>query len=491
MKRIQSLNVDMDALPEGDLSVDAAIVDRDLVAMQGSDWERPDARLDFEDPLVQSLVQWLGRDAVEKLRNDSFQALKRSISMLPDPVEQSSFVWDAIGGPADILKVSEAVLSYRQFDEGALIIADAMGANVEFRGVMRTLDRPEDMPLKNFLALETIAVNNIHAFNERLAALIPFMRGMFGDRDFSVGSAVVVIAAAKGFLRGLSKLESGFALSQPVSDELLGRLEYFREDIVKAAETVKRTCKVNPLRFSLGVLSGVRRSLVPGGAGDFRYAVRAIGGTIETDEDLVAAADAFSNYLQNTDDFNVALAAAGLTPEEGPQVVSHIMARRHLMTSAQTVGVPWAEVSTELSVSPDANLAAVEELIAHVADDGLTGRLKAVAKGYSKRVGDVLDVGRHHVTTRRYWMDAGDRVVEIDPEISIGDIKELVRIEPQIGKAKELLKSCGATSRPDIDILERHLEWMTSAYALPVADEAFDAIISSRAEVIPLRLSQQ
>lgn len=491
MKRIQSLNVDMEALPEGDLAVEPAIIDRDLVAVQGSDWERPDARLDYEDPLVQSLVQWLGRDAVEKLRNDSYQALKRSISMLPDPVEQSSFVWAAIGGPEDILKVSEAVLSYRQFDEGALVIADAMGANVEFRGVMRTLDRPDDMPLKNFLALETIAVNNIHAFNERLAALIPFMKGMFGDRDFSVGSAVVVIAAAKGFLRGLSKLESGFALSQPVSDELLGRLEYFREDIVRAAETVKRTCKVNPLRFSLGVLSGVRRSLVPGGAGDFRYAVRAIGGTIETDEDLVAAASAFSNYLQNTDDFNVALAAAGLSPEEAPQVVSHIMARRHLMTSAQAVGVPWAEVSCELSVSPDANLAAVEELIAHVGDDGLSGRLKAVAKGYSKRVADVLDVGRHHVTTRRYWMDAGDRVVEIDPEISIGDIKELVRIEPQIGKAKELLKSCGATSRQDIDTLERHLEWMTSAYALPVADEAFDAIISSRAEVIPLRLSQQ
>ena len=491
MKRIQSLNVDMEALPEGDLAVDATAVERDLAAVQGSDWERPDARLDYDDPLVQSLVQWLGKDAVDKLRNDSFQALKRSMAMLPEPVEQSSFVWEAIAGPSDILKVSEAVLSYREFDEGALIIADAMGANVEFRNVIRSLDRPDGMPLKDFIALEQVTVDNIHAFNDRLAALVPFMKAMFGDRDFSVGSAVVAIAAVKGFVRGLSKLESGFELSGPVSDELLGKLEFYREEIVKSAETVKRTCKVNPLRFSLGVLSGVRRSLVPGGAGDFRYAVRAIGGTIETDEDLVAAAQAFSAYLHNTDDFNEIVVAAGLSVEEVPQIMSHIMVRRHLMTSAQAVGVPWSEVSHELSVSPEAKVSAVEELAGHVADDGLTGRLKAVAKGYSKRLADVLEVGRHHVTTRRYWMDAGERVVEIDPEISIGDLKELVRIEPQIGKAKDLLKSCGATSRQDIDTLERHLEWMTSAYALPVDDSAFDAIISSRAEVIPLRLSQQ
>ncbi|NTF16949.1 hypothetical protein G6L37_00720 [Agrobacterium rubi] len=491
MKRIQSMNVDMDALPETDLSVDAAIVERDLAAMQGSDWELPDARLNFDDPLVQSLVQWLGKDAVDKLRNDGFQALKRSIAMLPDPVDSSSFVWAAINGPSDIIKVSEAVMSYREFDEGALIIADAMGANVEFRNVIRSLDRPEDMPLKDFLALETIIVGNIHGFNERLGSLVPFMKALFGDKDFSVGSAVVAIAAVKGFMRGLSRLESGFALSQSVNDELLGRLEAFREDIVKSAEVVKRTCKVNPLRFSLGVLSGVRRSLLPDGAGDFRYAVRAIGGTIESDEDLKAAAIAFSEYLRNTDDFNVAMTSAGLSPEEAPQVVSHIMARRHLMTAAQTVGVPWFEVSGELSVLPDVRIEAVEELISHVADDGLTGRLKAVAKGYSKRVADVLEVGRHHVTTRRYWMDAAERVVDIDSEISIGDLKELVRIEPQIGKAKELLKSCGATSRQDIDKLEQHLEWMTYTYALPVDDAAFDAIISSRAEVIPLRLSQQ
>jgi hypothetical protein len=161
------------------------------------------------------------------------------------------------------------------------------------------------------------------------------------------------------------------------------------------------------------------------------------------------------------------------------------------MTSAQTVGVPWSEVAAELSVSPTARLATLEDLVLHVAEDGLTGRLKAVAKGYQKRVGDVLDAGVHHVTTKRYWMDAGERVIDIDPEISIGDLKELVRIEPQIGQAKELLKSCGATSRDDIDTLERHLEWMTSAYALPVDDTAFDAIIASKAEVIPLRLSQR
>jgi hypothetical protein len=491
VKRIQSLNVDIEAMPDGDLTVDAATVDKDLVDIQGSDWEMPDGHLDFEDPLVQSLAQWLGKDAVDKLRNESFQALKRAIAMLPEPVEQASFVWDAIGGPDDILKVSEAVVSYRQFDEGALIIADAMGANTEFRNVIRGLDRGEEMPLKDFLALETVTVNNIDAFNGRLEGLIPFMKSLFGDRQFTVGAAVVVIAAVKGFVRGLGRLENGFELSQPISDELLGRLEYFREEIVRAAEIVKQTCKVNPLRFSLGVLSGVRRSLVPDGAGDFRYAVRAIGGTIETREDMVAAAAAFGEYLRSTDDFNQIVTKAGFSLEEVSQIISHLMVRRHLMTSAHSVGVPWPEVSAELSVSADARLEGLGELIGHVAGDGLTGRLKAVAKGYSKRVGDVLEVGRHHVTSRRYWLDAGERVAVIDPEISIGDLKELVRIEPQIGHAKDLLKSCGAASRDDIDTLERHLEWMTCAYALPVDDTAFDAIISSRAEVIPLRLSQQ
>lgn len=490
MKKLQAYNVDIEALPDADLSVEGTTVENDLVSIQGSDWERPDGKLDYDDPLVQSLIQWLGRDAVEKMRKDGFQALKRAISTMRDPVSSESFVWDAIKGPEDILRVSEAVVSYRQFDQGALIIADAMGGNTEIRNVIRTTNCNQDDLLKDFLITEKLTVDRIDIFNERLASLAPFMEAMFGAKDFSVGSAVVAIAAVKGFVRGLSRLEAGFVLSQPATEDFLSRIEYFREEIVRSAEVVKNTCKVSPLRFSLGVLSGVRRSLVPGGAGDFRHAVRSIGGTIETEDDLVAAASAFSEFLSSTDDFNRIVVDAGFDLEEVPQILSHLMARRHLMSSARSVGIPWSEVADALSIDPQASLGALGDLIGHVSDDGLTGRLKAVSKDYSKKLQNVRDVGEHHVVSRRYWLDAGDRVAEIDPEITIGDLKELVRIEPQIAKSKDLLKACGAASRDDIDTLEQHLEWMTAAYALPIEDHAFDAIIASRAEVIPLRLSQ-
>ena len=491
MKRLQAYNVEIEANPHGDLAVDQAIVERDMAAIQGSDWERQDEALDMTDPLVQSLVQWLGRDAVEKLRSDSFHALRRSIAMLPDPVEQTSFAWDAIRGASDIMKVAEAIVAYRQFDEGALVLADAMGANHEFRAVMKAASVPDDLPLTDFLSRERAVVDRIDAFNGRLGDLMPFMEAMFGGEEFSVGAAVVAVAAAKGLSRGLPRLSDGFRISKAVDDEILGNLEFFREHMVAAAQKVEKACRISPLRYALSVLSGVRRSLAPGTAGDFRYAVRAIGGSIESEEDLKAAASAFAEYLKNVDDFNHTVGAAGFELDEVPQLLGHIQVRRHLMSSAQSVGVPWGDVSRELSIRPDARTEILSDLLAHVKDDGITGRLKAVAKGYTKKVANVLEVGQHYVTVRRYWMDAGDRVAGLDPEIAVGDLKELVRIEPQIGHAKELLKSYGATSRADIDTLERHLEWMTSAYALPVEDSAFDAIIATKAEVIPLRLSQQ
>lgn len=492
MKRLQSLNVDIEAIPDNDLVVPPEVVESDLQSIRGRDWEDAQGAVDTADPLLQSFEQWLGREAVSKLNLGDFQVLKRSVGMLPDPVAPDSFVWDAIKGPADILRVSEAVMSYRQFDQSALVLAEAMGGNADIRGVVKTTSFSAEGLVKDFVTHERITVDRIAAFNDRLDVLVPFMKNMFGlERDFSVGAAVTVIAAAKGLERGFSRMEVGFELSAPVTEEVLERLEFFREEMVRASELVRKACKVAPLRFSLGTLSGVRRSLSEDGAGDFRYAVRALGGTIETDEDFMAAVAAFGEFLRNVDDFNRVVVDAGFGRDESSRLLSHVMARRHLKSSAEAAGVPWPNVAEELSIRPDANLETLAALVSGIGDDaGLTGRLKSVSRDYTKKLSAVMEVAKHHVVSNRYWMDAADRVVAVDPEVVIGDLREIIRLEPQIATAKEELKACGAGSREDIDELETHLEWMISAYALPVPEEAFDAIVSTRAEIIPLSLSR-
>lgn len=491
MKRLQSLNVDIEAIPETDLVVPSEVVEADLQSIRGRDWEDAQGIVDPADPLLQSFEQWLGRDTVAKLNLGDYQVLKRAVGMLPDPVGADSFVWSAIVGPADILRVSEAVTAYRQFDRSALVIAEAMGANTDIRGVLKGTQVEPDNLVRDFLVTEKLTVDRIAVFNERLDALVPFMKSMFGDREFSVGAAVTAIAAAKGLERGFFKMEAGFELSAAVTEDVLGRLEFFREEMVRSSELVRKACKVAPLRFSLGTLSGVRRSLFDEGAGDFRYAVRALGGSLESEEDLLAAAAAFREFLRNVDDFNHVVIEAGFGLEESSHLLSHVMARRHMKSSSEAAGVPWGSVAHELSIRPDVGLATLKALVSGVGDDmGLTGRLKSVSRDHSKKLSSVMEVAKHHVVSNRYWMDAAERVVEIDAQITIADMRDIIRLEPQIARAKEELKACGAGSGEDIDELEAHLEWMMAAYALPVKEEAFDAIISSRAEIIPLSLSR-
>jgi hypothetical protein len=491
MKRLQSLNVDIEAIPDVDLVVPAEVVENDLQSIRGRDWEDAQGAVDAADPLLQSFEQWLGRDAVSRLNLGDFQVLKRAVGMLPDPVAADSFVWDAIKGPSDILRVSEAVMAYRQFDRSALVLAEAMGANTDIRGVLKSTTCGAGNLVRDFVITERLTVDRIAAFNDRLDALVPFMKNMFGDREFTVGAAVTAIAAAKGLERGFSKMEVGFELSRPASEEVLGQLEFFREEMVRGSELVRKACKVAPLRFSLGTLSGVRRSLADDGAGDFRYAVRALGGSLETEEDFLAAVTAFREFLRNVDDFNRVVVDAGFGLDESSRLLSHVMARRHMKSSSEAAGVPWGNVAAELSIRPDVTLEALRAMVAGVGEDaGLTGRLKSVSRDYAKKLSSVMEVARHHVVSNRYWMDAADRVVEVDPEVSIEDLRDIIRLEPQIARAKEELKACGAGSGEDIDELEAHLEWMISAYALPVREDAFDAIISSRAEIIPLSLSR-
>lgn len=491
MKRLQSLNVDIEAIPDVDLVVPAEVVEKDLQSIRGRDWEDAQGAVDGSDPLLQAFEQWLGKEAVAKLNLGDFQVLRRAVGMLPDPVAGESFVWDAIRGPADILRVSEAVMAYRQFDQSALVLAEAMGANSDIRGVIKNATcSPEDL-VKDLVTTERLTVDRIAAFNERLDALVPFMHSMFGEKEFTVGAAVVAIAAAKGLERGFSKMEVGFELSSPVSEEVLERLEFFREEMVRASETVRKACKVAPLRFSLGTLSGVRRSLAADGAGDFRYAVRALGGSLETEDDFIAAVAAFREFLRNVDDFNSVVEGAGFGLDESSRLLSHVMARRHMKSSSEAAGVPWGNVAHELTIRPDVGLDTLRALVSGVGEDsGLTGRLKSVSRDHSKKLSSVMEVARHHVVSNRYWMDAADRVVEVDPEVRVEDLRDIIRLEPQIARAKEELKACGAGSGEDIDELEAHLEWMIAAYALPVREDAFDAIISSRAEIIPLSASR-
>lgn len=481
--------IDVEAAPEEDFSVPADVAEYDVASIHGEGWDER-APHDPSDPAVRSLGQWLGAEAVASMSRADLDALRRAVSMLPDPEPEDSFVWNAIKSPEDVTKVAEAIVGYRQFDVAALVISDAMGANGQFRKVARLSRQPADMRIADLVAVERRSLEPVYGIVEGVDRVAEAMEGLFGRHDFTVGAAWSVLAAESAIRRALPMMSAGFVLPRPPRDHELEGLDRIRRRIVAAADAAKAACGVYPLEYSDGVLSGVRRSLSERRAGDFVFAVQALGGRVEGRERLSDAGRAFAAYFAAQDGFAEAAKAMGFAGEDLGTLLSHVMLRRCLRSGARSAGVEWAAVAEQLCARTDMDAEEAEDLVSRLCLPGLSGRLRGACKGDAGRsLAAVREAATRHATRKEYWLAAAVRVAAAAPGATLANVREVMDAEPQIDRYRSVLREYGALTRADVDPLERHLEWMISAYALPVPDEAVERVIETRAAIIPLRLA--
>ncbi|TLX16446.1 hypothetical protein [Rhizobium sp. MHM7A] len=482
--------IDIEAPAGPDVSVDLEVAQDDVLAIHGTKHRpEPEVELDRDDPLIAALIQWLGLEKVGEMTSQEIEALRQMLSRLPEPVAASSFAWDVITKPNDVRRLAESVDLYRRFNQTAVRLSDAMGNNAEIRQIIKAETTDLGRTLASFIAAKRDNMSRVTILADRVDTVMVKFDPLFGRRDLSIAATIVAVTAGQTLQDSMKHLATGFALPVKLSDETLGEIDKLRRHIVSAADKIRRITGVNAMQYSNAALSGVKRSLGEDASGDFRFAVEGLGGTVESHDDLVVASQAFLSLFQQMSAFDHILAEFSLTPNDVPQLLAHVLMRRHFMTAARYAEIDWSEIADELSISPNAVIEDIEAFAEAVSAPGLTGQLGAVASGKLNRpLDEVVKAARKHIVTQEYWLVAGDQLTAIDEGIRFIDLQEVLRMEPEIDAAREALKAVGANTRSDVDALERHLEWMTRAFALPISDEAVQAVIDTKAEIIPLRL---
>jgi hypothetical protein len=482
--------IDIEAQPVQDILVDMDILQQDISAIHGEAWDEARNAPDADDPLVAALIQWLGKDRVMEMTPFECDHLRNAVSRLPDPVGPQSFAWDAIKEPSDIRRVSEAVVIYRRFNPAAVAISEALGNNDEVRRIIASQAGQPHEVFGDFVKAKRSDLQHVTTLKSRIDGLRTPFASLFGKEEISIEAAVVAITAAKGIGESLHHMRSGLALVEPVADEHLEAMDKLRRHTVTAADKVARITGINPMRYSPAVLSGVRRSLGPDATGDYDAAIEGLGGVLDGNEELIEQSRiAFTEFFAQTGAFNLLLTQMGLTTDDLPALLANVLVRRHLVSAARTAGIEWEAVKDDLSLAAKASYEEIEEYVLQADAPGMTGHLRAVSKNRMARpLNQVAKAAHSHIITQEFWLSAADRVVDVQDDLRFVDLREVLRMEPEIDTAKQLLKDCGANTSDDVTELQNHLEWMISAFALPINDEAVESIITSKAEVIPMRL---
>jgi hypothetical protein len=482
--------IDIEAPAGPDISVDLEVAQDDVLAIHGTKHRpEPEAEFDRDDPLIAALIQWLGLEKVTEMTSHEIDVLRQMLSRLPEPVASTSFAWDVITKPNDVRRLAESVDLYRRFNQTAVKLSDAMGNNAEIRQVIKTETTDLGRTLASFIAAKRENMSRVTTLADRVDSVMAQFAPLFGRKDLSIASTIVAVTAGQTLQDSMKHLATGFSLPAKLSDETLGEIDKLRRHIVSAADKIRRITGINPMQYSNAALSGVKRSLGEDASGDFRFAIEGLGGFAESDDDLIVASQAFISLFQQMSAFDHIMGEFNLSANDIPQVLAHVLMRRHFMTAARYAEIEWSDIADEMAISPSATIEDVEAFAAAVQAPGLTGQLGAVASGKLNRpLDEVVKAARKHIVTQEYWLVAGDQLTDIDDGIRFVDLQEVLRMEPEIDAAREALKAVGANTRGDVDALERHLEWMTRAFALPISDEAVKAIIETKAEIIPLRL---
>lgn len=482
--------IDIEATAAPDVTVDAEVIAEDVVAIHGDEGFRPQqGHLDTDSPFFAALSQWFGQVVASAMSVNEVETLKRMITRLPDPVPQTSFAWDVVKKPNDIRHLAEAIDLYRRFNQVAVQLSDAMGANTEIRNVIRAEKHDIGRTFASYIAEKRENMSKVEALSKVALDLTSHFQEIFAKKELSISAAIVAVVGLQSAEESREYLASGFNIPREMPDTALAEIDRLRKHIVSSAEKIRRITGVNPMSYSMTALSGVSRSLGEDASGDFRFAVEGLGGSVNADDDLLAASQAFKAFFEQNREFDCLLQEHGLDQVDVPALLSHVLMRRHFMTAAREANIQWSEIQDELVISNETDFQRIAEFLKAGSRSGITGQLLAVAAGKLDRpLADVVKAARKHIVTQEYWLVAGELLTAIDDGIRFVDLQEVLRMEPEIDQARQALLAVGAKTRDDVDVLERHVDWMTRAYALPISDEAVNSIIETKSGIIPLTI---
>jgi hypothetical protein len=410
-------------------------------------------------------------------------ALRRSTTALTDPAPIGSFVWNTVKRPSDVDQLVRAVMIYRRFNVQAVAVSEKIGANDAFRRFVRQYSGADETELRQVLEVERRRVDRISSFMDFVAAFVDKAALVFEGQAWTIASVLVLTAAVGGFVYSRDSLSAGWTLPHIPSTECLDAVESLRIELAYAAREVRDSHGINLLGYSLSALSGIRRSLFDGGA-DFKTALSSLGVDESDETRLVRLAANVKMFLEICDRLDVALAVAGYGEQHMPAVMSHILMRKYLMEACEACDVSWMAVSDILRPRATVSADNFADLLSSLETDTFSAKLDNISRDRNQSIGDVVLAAEHYVYSRLYWIDAGERVVSCDPGIRITDLRAILEIEPEIHGNTEVLSQVGVVDRFDVDVLERHLEWLIGVYGMPVSNSAITKIIESRGAVL-------
>lgn len=480
--------INIEAEPFDDLKVASDTVGHDLQSLYGHDWKNVvQAYPPLTEEVANALAAWLGDAIVRRLRNDDISKIRYAISKLKTPAPSDSFVWDSIKNPEDVRKVAQAIKARSGFDELSVSVSKAVGGNEDFKSFIHSFDsQTSHKSLMAVVESFDSTVTMLTDFISKIDAIIEGYKSVFSADDLPVEAILALLAASDGIKTSMPFVSDDLRLSRVPTASEYARFAEIRQKVIAASNHVKSLCYVSPVNCSFGILAGVIRALAEKRAADFVFAIEALGGRLDSKENINETSRAFVDYFHCDREFIQAALDAGFQKYDIPALISQIAIRKHIQTAAEQNKLQWENVDVYLQLKPDV---CKERLISVVSEisgiSGVSGRLLAICNDKNRSIKEVRDSVYLALIEREYFLQVAKRVVEINSEISIDRVRDILALEQSLNEAEARLLEFGVETMDQMIQLEAHLEWMCSAFALPVPDTAIHDLIVSRAQCLP------
>lgn len=478
--------VNVDATPQDDVRVNSEKTE-EVLDIYHDRQARSVAPISVEERKI--LENWLGSSFTDRLRDADAELIYRAASKLPSPAPSDSFVWNVITDPASVRSTLQVISDVKGFSHKTVVIADKIGANNHFREAIEKFDAARSALLKDLVTKLNDNVAGLRNFVDRVQYFRERAQTVFMIDDLSVEAMLTIFAASHSIVASEEFISDSITISKFPQGDILDKLELLRGHVVATSNEVKRVCGVAPVLFSEGALAGALRSVQHMRPNDFVHVIEALGGVLEGEENIKNAIKAFVAYIEAYQEMKSEVVSWGYTAEELPALISYALIQRHLLTAAKELEIDFSRVDIFLRLGrPDQDTDEakydfkkhVMQFFRETAKDGVSGRLIAVCDDKQVMLSSVYEKVYQAAVERDYFLQVGKRIIDVYPDVTIGDVVEIIGQEADLRKANDAARELGVETPEDLIALESHVEWAIAANSLPVPFFAITKLIERR-----------
>lgn len=433
-----------------------------------------------------SLPEWQA-EALASLVGKSFgsmsdgevELLLRAASAVPMAAEADSFVWNAVKAPSDVERLKASVSAYRSFNPSAVELIEIVGENEDFKKFVRHFKPNPEIELQVVMNVERRQIDAISEFATKISDFTKVASGVFDTSSWTTAAVLSATGATAGLSHVRSILEPGWSLSVVPSGDILNKVEEGRFAFVSFAKSVKQSHGLDILGYSPAAVEGLRRGIFGEGT-DFRAALAAFGVDEDREEALEVLASCFRGVFDASTRISEALSEAGLHATDFDAVMRLVVLRRYLKASAEALGVEWASVEGHFVPCAEVSAEKIAMFIEALGNESFSAKLESVSRDHSQSIGNVVTAAEQYVFAKRYWVNVGNRIVDVDPGIRMMDVSAALDMELELKTATREMRDAGAWKRSDVEELEAHLDWVMAVYGLPMSNDAVRTVMEGR-----------